>query len=82
LVSLEAQKLERLANDPMSWWNAYQAHASKISCPAEVIDSVDVNRIPLTDTSGLDQLKTERYATWVGELSTLVADLQAQFDES
>jgi hypothetical protein len=79
---LEAQKLERLANDPMSWWNAYQAHAAQILCPAEVIDSVDVNRIPLTDTSGLDQLKTERYASWVGELSTLVADLQAQFDES
>ena len=50
--------------------------------PAEVIDSVDVNRIPMTDTSGLDQLKTERYASWVSELSTLVADLQAQFDES
>ena len=82
LVSLEAQKLERLANDPMSWWNAYQAHAAQILCPAEVIDSVDVNRIPLIDTSGLDQLKTERYASWVSELSTLVADLQAQFDET
>ena len=35
LVSLEAQKLERLANDPMSWWNAYQAHAAQILCPAE-----------------------------------------------
>ena len=82
LVSLEAQKLERLANDPMSWWNAYQAHAAQILCPAEVVDSVDVNRIPLTDTSGLDQLKTERYASWVSELSTLVADLLAQSDET
>ena len=82
LVSLEAQKLERLVNNPMSWLNAYQSHTAQIVCPPEVVESVDVNRIPLTDASGLDQLKTKRYAPWVGELSTLVTDLQVQFDES
>jgi hypothetical protein len=82
LVSLEAQKLERLVDDPTSWWNDYQVHAAQILCPSEVVESVDVNRIPLTDTSGLDQLKAERYAPWVDALSALVADLQAHFDES
>lgn len=82
LISLEAQKLEQLTKDPMSWWTAYQVHITQIACPAEAVESVDVTRIPLTDTSGSDQLKTERYAPWVSELSALVANLQAQFDES
>ena len=42
----------------------------------------DTDRIPLTDTLGVDRLKNARYSEWVEELSDLVAEFQARFDES
>jgi hypothetical protein len=82
LVSLEAQKLLSLSADQTSWLASYWAHRAKVSCPDEVPESTDSERIPLTDTSGLDRLKNERYALWVEELSDLVGEFQNRFDES
>lgn len=82
LVSLEAQKLHSLSTDQDSWLASYWAHRAKVSCPDEVPESTDSERIPLTNTSGLDRLKNERYALWVEELSDLVGEFQNRFDES
>jgi len=82
LVSLEAQKLLSLSADQNSWLASFGAHRAKVSCPDEVPESTGSERIPLTDTSGLDRLKNERYAPWVEELSDLVCEFQNRFDES
>ncbi len=82
LVSLEAQKLHSLSSDQDGWLASFWAHRAKVSCPDEVPESTDSELIPLTDTSGLDRLKNERYAPWVEELSDLVGDFQNRFDES
>jgi len=82
LISLEAQKLLSLSADQNSWLVSYWTHRAKVSCPDEVPESTDSERIPLTDTSGLDRLKNERYAPWVEELSDLVSEFQSRFDES
>ena len=44
--------------------------------------TADTDRIPLTDTLGVDRLKNARYSEWVEELSDLVAEFQVRFDES
>jgi len=82
LVSLEAQKLDALSSDQGSWLASFWAHRGKVSCPDEVSESTDVDRIPMIDTSGIDRIKNERYAPWVDELSDLVSELQNRFDES
>ncbi|MBU24561.1 MAG: hypothetical protein CMD99_00830 [Gammaproteobacteria bacterium] len=82
LVSLEAQRMQILAKDSESWWNAFQMHYATIICPDEVSRSFDIDRIPLADPTGLDRLKSERYSGWIEELSGLVEDFQVRFDES
>lgn len=82
LVSLEAQKLHSLSIDQDGWLATCRAHRAKVSCPDEVPQSIDSERIPMTDTTGLDRLKNDRYADWVEELSDLVSEFQNRFDES
>ncbi len=82
LVSLEAQELDALSSDQGSWLASFWAHRGKVSCPDEVSESTDVDRIPMIDTSGIDRIKNERYAPWVDELSDLISELQNRFDES
>ena len=82
LVSLEAQKLHSLSIDQDSWLAIFRAHRAKVSCPDEVPQSTDSERIPMTDTTGLDRLKNDRYTDWVEELSDLVSEFQNRFDES
>ena len=82
LVSLEAQKLNSLSIDQDGWLATFRAHRAKVSCPDEVPQSTDSERIPMTDTTRLDRLKNDRYADWVEELSDLVSEFQNRFDES
>ena len=82
LVSLEADMLESLASDPNSWLAAFWSHRAKVSCPDESTESLDSDRIPMTDTSTIDQLKITRYSAWVDELSDLIDEFQNRFDES
>ena len=82
LVSLEADMLESLASDPNSWLAVFWSHRAKVSCPDESTESLDSDRIPMTDTSTLDQLKITRYSAWVDELSDLIDEFQNRFDES
>ena len=82
LVSLEADMLESLVSDPSSWLSAFWSHRAKVSCPDESTESLDSDRIPMTDTSTLDQLKSTRYSAWVDELSELIGEFQNRFDES
>jgi hypothetical protein len=82
LVSLEAQKLNSLSIDQDGWLATFRAHRAKASCPNEVPQSTDSERIPMTDATRLDRLKNDRYADWVEELSDLVSEFQNRFDES
>ena len=82
LVSLEVQRLQTLVTDPEDWWSAFRTHYARVSCPDEASGITDTARIPLTDTTGVDRLKNERYSEWVEELSDLVAEFQVRFDES
>ena len=82
LPSFEARKLQELSDDPESWVSVFKAHIAKVGCPDEVADPLDSNQIPLTDTTGLEQLKNQRYGVWVDALSDLITDFQNQFDES
>ena len=82
LVSLEAQKLDSLSIDQDGWLATFRAHRAKVSCPNEVPQSTDSERIPMTDTTRLDRLKNDRYADWVEKLSDLVSEFQNRFDES
>ena len=82
LVSLEVQRTQILVTDPEGWWSAFRTHCAKVSCPDEAPGIADTDRIPLTDTTGVDRLKNERYSEWVEGLSDLVAEFQVRFDES
>jgi hypothetical protein len=82
LVSLEVQRMQTLVTDPEGWWIAFRTHYAMVSCPDEASGTADTDRIPLTDTTGIDRLKNERYSEWVEELSDLVAEFQVRFDES
>ncbi len=82
LVSLEVQRMQILVTDPEGWWSAFRTHCAKVSCPDEAPGIADTDRIPLTDTTGVDRLKNERYSEWVEGLSDLVAEFQVRFDES
>lgn len=82
LVSLEVQRMQTLVTDPEGWWSAFRTHFAKVSCPDEAPGIADTDRIPLTDTTGVDRLKNERYSEWVEGLSDLVAEFQVRFDES
>ena len=82
LVSLEVQRMQILVTDPEGWWIAFRTHCAKVGCPDEASVKADTDRIPLTDTTGIDRLKNGRYSEWVEELSDLVAEFQVRFDES
>ena len=82
LVSLEARRMKTLVTDPEGWWRVFRTHFAEVNCPDEMSGTTDLERIPLIDRTGLDQLKNERYSEWVEELSDLVAEFQLRFDES
>lgn len=82
LVSIQAQKLQSLINDPSFWWSNYQKHLKTIECPDESQSMKTVNLIPLGDDAMLELIISNRYKIWVDGLSTLVDEYQIHFDES
>ena len=82
LVSLEAQKLEVLLNDPLSWWSQYKSHFSALQCPDESGGKYESDLIPLGYQTVIEQTESDRYKVWVDALAELVDECQMHFDES
>ena len=66
LVSLEVQRMHTLVTDPEG--GARFNTLRQVSCPDDASGTADTDRIPLTDTLGVDRLKNARYSEWVEEL--------------
>ena len=82
LISLEAQKLQALVNNPSSWWSQYQIHIDTVECLSESSKKNAVDLIPLGNQITVEQIESDRYKVWVNCLAELVDECQMHFDES